>query len=72
MAEAMQDYAVTGGAKIIWAAANPVEASVKIMMDVPNPKFIQSYGLKQYFKKAQEDAGTDVELTTVITQIGDF
>jgi hypothetical protein len=42
------------------------------MMDVPNPEFMQTFGLKEDVKKAREEAGADVLSTTVITQIGDY
>ena len=72
MAKTMQDFAGTEGAKIIWAAANPDETAVYVMMDVPNPEFMQSFGLREDVKKAREDAGADVASTTVITQIGEY
>ena len=72
MAKNMQDCAGTEGAKIIWAATNPDETAVYVMMDVPNPEFMQSFGLREDVKKAREDAGADVESTTVISQIGDY
>jgi len=72
MAKTMQDYAGSEGAKIIWAATNPDETSVYVMMDVPNPEFMQTFGLREDVKKAREEAGADVSSTTVITQIGDY
>ena len=41
-------------------------------MDVPNPEFMQTFGLRDDVKKAREDAGADVSSTTVIAQIGDY
>ena len=72
MAKTMQDYAGSERAKIIWAATNPDETSVYVMMDVPNPEFMQTFGLREDVKKAREEAGADVSSTTVITQIGDY
>ena len=60
------------GAKVVWAAANPDETSIYVMMDVPNPEFMQTFGLREDVKKAREEAGADVSSTTVITQIGDY
>jgi hypothetical protein len=45
------------------------ETSVYIMMHVPNPEFMQTFGLREDVKKAREDAGADVKSTTIITQI---
>jgi hypothetical protein len=71
MAKSLEDEAGAEGAKVIWAGANPDETSVYVMMDVPNPEFMQTFGL-QDVKKAREDAGADVSSTTIITQIGDY
>ena len=72
MAKSLEDEAGAEGAKIIWAAANPDETSIYVMMDVPNPEFMQSFGLREDVKKAREDAGADVSSTTIVTQIGDY
>ena len=72
MAKSLEDEAGAEGAKIIWAAANPDETSVYVMMDVPNPEFMQTFGLRDDVKKAREDAGADVSSTTIVTQIGDY
>ena len=72
MAKSMEEEAGAEGAKIIWAAANPDETSVYVMMDVPNPEFMQTFGLREDVKKAREDAGADVSSTTIVTQIGDY
>ena len=42
------------------------------MMDVPNPEFMQTFGLRPDVVKAREEAGADVSSTTVITPIGDY
>ena len=42
------------------------------MMDVPNPEFMQTFGLREDVKKAREKAGADVASTTVITQIKEY
>ena len=42
------------------------------MMDVPDPEFMQTFGLRPDVKKAREEAGADVASTTVITPIGDY
>ena len=68
----MEDETGADGAKVIWAGANPDETSVYIMMDVPNPEFMQTFGLREDVKKAREDAGADVTSTSIITQIGDY
>ena len=60
------------GAKVIWAAANPDETSIYVMMDVPNAELMQTFGLREDIKKAREGAGADVSSTTVITPIGDY
>ena len=60
------------GAKIVWAAANTDETAVYVMMDVPNPEFMQTFGLREDVKKAREEAGADVSSTTIITPIGDY
>ena len=60
------------GAKIIWAGTNADESSVFVMMDVPDPEFMQTFGLRPDIKKAREDAGADVSSTTVITPISDY
>ena len=72
MAQKMEEYAGSEGAKIVWAATNPDETSVYVMMDVPNPEFMQTFGLREDVKKAREEAGADVSSTTVITPIGDY
>ena len=72
MAQKMEEYAGSEGAKIVWAATNPDETSVYVMMDVPNPEFMQTFGLREDVKKAREEAGADVSSTTVITPVGDY
>ena len=72
MAKSLQDEAGAEGAKIVWAAANPDETSVYVMMDVPNPEYMQTFGLRPDVVKAREEAGADVSSTTVITPIGDY
>ena len=72
MAKKMEEFAGSEGAKIVWAATNPDETSVYVMMDVPNPEFMQTFGLRADVKKAREEAGADVSSTTVITPIGDY
>ena len=72
MAKKMQDFAGSEGAKIVWAATNPDETAVYVMMDVPNPEFMQTFGLREDVKKAREEAGADVVSTTVITPIKEY
>jgi hypothetical protein len=72
MAKSMQDEVGAQGAKIIWAAANPDETSVYVMMDVPDPEFMKTFGIRPDVVKAREEAGADVASTTVITPIGDY
>ena len=68
----MEEKAGAEGAKIIWAATNPDESSVYVMMDVRNPVFMQTFGLRPDVVKAREESGADVSSTTVITPIGDY
>ena len=72
MAKSMEEKAGAEGAKVVWAASNPDETSIYVMMDVPNPEFMQTFGLREDVKKAREEAGADVSSTTIITQIGDY
>ena len=72
MVKSMEEKAGAEGAKVVWAAANPDETSIYVMMDVPNLEFMQTFGLREDVKKAREEAGADVSSTTVITQIGDY
>ena len=72
MAKSLQDEAGAEGAKIVRAAANPDETAVYVMMDVPNPEFMQTFGLRPDVVKAREEAGADASSTTVITPIGDY
>ena len=51
MAKSLEDEAGAEGAKIIWAGANPDETSVYVMMDVPNPEFMQTFGLREDVKR---------------------
>ena len=64
-------------ASVVGAMLMPVLAGlavmlVFVMMDVPDPEFMQKFGLRPDIKKAREDAGADVSSTTVITPIGDY
>ena len=52
MAKSLEKEAGEEGAKVIWAAANPDETSIYVMMDVPNPEFMQTFGLREDVKKA--------------------
>ena len=72
MAQKMEKEMGSEGAKIVWAATNPDETSVYVMMDVPNPEFMQTFGLREDVKKAREEAGADVASTTVITSIKEY
>ena len=72
MAKSLEKEAGEQGAKVIWAGTNPDETSIYVMMDVPDPEFMQTFGLRPDVKKAREDAGADVSSTTVITPIGDY
>ena len=67
-----QNYAGSERAKIVWAATDPDETAVYDMMDVPNPEFMQTFGLREDVKKAREEAGADVASTTVITPIKEY
>ena len=72
MAKSFEDEAGAKGAKIVWAAANLDETSVYVMMDVPDPEFMKTFGEQSHIIKRREEAGADVSSTTVITQIGDY
>lgn len=72
MAKSMQEEAGAQGARIVWAAANPDETAVYVMMEVPDPEFMQTFGLRPDVVKAREAAGADVASTTVITPIGHY
>ena len=72
MAKSFEDEVGEKGAKIVWAAANPDETSVYVMMDVPDPKFMKTFGERPDVVKRREEAGADVSSTTIITQIGDY
>ena len=68
----MQNYAGSEGAKIVWAAINPDETAVNVMMDVPNPEIMQTIGLREDVVKGREGAGADVASTTLITPIKEY
>ena len=72
MAKSFEDEVGEKGAKIVWAAANPDETSVYVMMDVPDPEFMKTFGERPDVVKRREEAGADVSSTTIITQIGDY
>ena len=72
MAKKMQDYAGSEGAKIVWAATNPDETAVYVIVDVPHLEFMQTLGLRDDVVKAREEAGADVASTTVITPIKEY
>ena len=72
MAKSFEDEVGEKGAKMIWAAANPDETSVYVLMDVPDPEFMKTFGERPDVVKRREEAGADVSTTTVITQIGDY
>ena len=72
MAKSFEDEVGEKGAKMIWAAANPEETSVYVLMDVPDPEFMKNFGERPDVVKRREEAGADVSSTTVITQIGDY
>ena len=72
MAKSFEAEAGEQGAKIVWAAANPDETSVYVMMDVPDPAFMKTFGERPDVAKRREEAGADVSTTTIITPIGDY
>ena len=72
MAKSFEDEVGEKGASIVWAAANPDETSVYVMMDVPDPEFMKTFGERPDVVKRREEAGADVSSTTIITQIGDY
>ena len=43
-----------------------------MMVDVPDPEFMQTFGLREDIKKAREEAGADVASTKVITPIKEY
>ena len=53
MAKKIQDYAGSEGAKIVRAATNPDETEVYVIMEFPNPEFMQTLGLREDVKKAR-------------------
>ena len=63
MAKSFADEQGSQGAKIVWAAANPDETSVYVMMDVPNPEFMKTFGERPDVVKRREEAGADVSST---------
>lgn len=72
MAKSFEEEMPMEGAKIIWAAANPDETSIFVMMDVPDPEFMKTFGERPDVAKRREEAGADVSSTTVISPIGDY
>ena len=72
MAKSFEDEMPMEGAKIIWAAANPDETSIFVMMDVPDSEFMKTFGERPDVAKRREEAGADVSSTTVISPIGDY
>ena len=72
MVKSMEEKTGAEGAKMVWAGTNPDETAVYMMIDVPNPEFMQTFGLREDVKKAREEAGADVSSTTIITSIGDY
>jgi len=72
MAKSFEDEVGEKGAKIVWAATNPDETSVYVMMDVQDPEFMKTFGERPDVVKRREEAGADVSSTTIITQIGDY
>ena len=72
MAKSFEDEVGEQGAKIIWAASNPDETSVYVMMDVPDPDFMKTFGERPDVVKRREEAGADVSSTTLITPIGEY
>ena len=72
MTKSFEDAVGEKGAKMIWAASNPDETSVYVLMDVPDPEFMKTFGERPDVVKRREEAGADVSSTTVITQIGDY
>ena len=72
MAKSFEEEVGEQGAKIIWAASNPEETSVYVMMDVPNPDFMKTFGEQPHVVKRREEAGADVSSTTIITPIGEY
>ena len=72
MAKSFEDEVGEKGAKMIWAAANPDETSVYVLMDVPDTEFMKTFWERPDVVKRREEAGADVSSTTVITQIGDY
>ena len=72
MAKSFEDEMPMEGAKIIWAAANPDETSIFVMMDVPDPEFMKTFCERPDVAKRREEAGADVSSTTVISPIGDY
>ena len=67
MAKSFEDEVGEKGAKIVWAAANPDETSVYVMMDVPDPEFMKTFGERPDVVKRREEAGADVSSSIYLT-----
>ena len=72
MAKSLEEETGAQGAKIVWAGTNPDESAVYVMLDVPDPEFMQTFGLREDIKKKREEAGADVASTTVITPVKEY
>ena len=68
----MKDNAGSEGAKIFWAATNPDETAVYVMMEVPNPELIRTLWLRDDVLKVGEEAGADVAYSTAIRPIKEY
>ena len=67
MAKSFEDEVGEKGAKIVHH-----NLKVYVMMDVPDPEFMKTFGERPDVVKRREVAGADVSSTTIITQIGDY
>ena len=72
MVKSLEEETGAQGAKVVWAGTNPDETAIYMMVDVPDPEFMQTFGLREDIKKAREEAGADVASTKVITPIKEY
>ena len=71
MVKSLEEETGAQGAKVVWAGTNPDETAIYMMVDVPDPEFMQSFGLREDIKKAH-DLEADVASTKVITPIKEY
>jgi len=72
MAKGLETQMNEGGAKMIWAGANPDETSVYILVEVKDPSYMKTFGERPDIIAIREEAGADVASTSIMTQINDY